>query len=194
MTTKDEFVFLPLGGVGEIGMNLALYGYGPASKRQWIMVDCGVTFAGLDLPGIDLVLPDISFIEAQLANLKAIIITHAHEDHYGALNDLWPSLKVPVYASGFTAGMLEAKRNYEGTRAEIPITPFKAGDRINVGPFEIEAIGVNHSIPEPMSLVIRTPLGNAVHTGDWKIDHAPSLGPFTDEARFRAIGEKVFSP
>ncbi|KAA3512475.1 ribonuclease J [Agrobacterium rosae] len=190
MTTKDEFVFLPLGGVGEIGMNLALYGYGPAAKREWIMVDCGVTFAGLDLPGIDLVLPDINFIEQQRNNLKAIIITHAHEDHYGALNDLWPSLKVPVYASGFTAGMLEAKRNYEGTRADIPITPFKAGDRINVGPFEIEAIGVNHSIPEPMSLVIRTPLGNAVHTGDWKIDHAPSLGPFTDEARFRAVGEE----
>ena len=190
MTTKDEFVFLPLGGVGEIGMNLALYGYGPAAKREWIMVDCGVTFAGLDLPGIDLVLPDINFIEQQRNNLKAIIITHAHEDHYGALNDLWPSLKVPVYASGFTAGMLEAKRNYEGTRAEIPITPFKAGDRIHVGPFEIEAIGVNHSIPEPMSLVIRTPLGNAVHTGDWKIDHAPSLGPFTDEARFRAVCEE----
>jgi ribonuclease J len=190
MTTKDEFVFLPLGGVGEIGMNLALYGYGPASKRQWIMVDCGVTFAGLDLPGVDLVLPDIRFIEEQRKNLKAIIITHAHEDHYGALNDLWPGLNVPVYASGFTAGMLEAKRNYEGTRAEIPITPFKAGDRITAGPFEIEAIGVNHSIPEPMSLVIRTPLGNAVHTGDWKIDHAPSLGPLTDEARFRAVGEE----
>ncbi len=190
MTTKDELVFLPLGGVGEIGMNLALYGYGPAAKRQWIMVDCGVTFAGLDLPGVDLVLPDIRFIEEQRNSLKAIIITHAHEDHYGALNDLWPGLNVPVYASGFTAGMLEAKRNYEGTRAEIPITPFKAGDRINVGPFEVEAIGVNHSIPEPMSLVIRTPLGNVVHTGDWKIDHAPSLGPLTDEARFRAIGEE----
>ncbi|EHS52901.1 RNA-metabolising metallo-beta-lactamase [Rhizobium sp. PDO1-076] len=190
MANNDELVFLPLGGVGEIGMNLALYGYGPAANRQWIMVDCGVTFAGPDLPGVDLVFPDISFIQKQKKNLKAIIITHAHEDHYGALNDLWPGLNVPVYASGFTAGMLEAKRAYEGSRAEIPITPFKAGDTINVGPFSIEAIGVNHSIPEPMSLIIRTPLGNLVHTGDWKIDHNPSLGPITDEQRFRAVGDE----
>jgi ribonuclease J len=190
MAKNDELVFLPLGGVGEIGMNLALYGYGPPSNRQWIMVDCGVTFAGLDLPGVDLVLPDLRFLKSQKKNLKGIIITHAHEDHYGALNDLWPGLNVPVYASGFTAGMLEAKRDYEGSRAEIPITPFKQGDRINVGPFEIEAVGVNHSIPEPMSLVIRTPLGNVVHTGDWKIDQNPSLGPLTDEARFRAVGDE----
>jgi ribonuclease J len=190
MAKQDELVFLPLGGVGEIGMNLALYGYGPAAQRQWIMVDCGVTFAGPELPGVDLILPDIRFLAKQRDRLKGIIITHAHEDHYGALNDLWPGLNVPVYASPFTAGMLEAKRDYEGSRAEIPITIFKAGDRINVGPFEIEAVGVNHSIPEPMSLVIRTPLGNLVHTGDWKIDAHPSLGPLTDESRFRAIGDE----
>lgn len=190
MAKQDELVFLPLGGVGEIGMNLALYGYGPAEKRQWIMVDAGVTFPGPDLPSVDLVLPDIRFLAKQRNNLKGIIITHAHEDHYGALNDLWPGLNVPVYASPFTAGMLEAKRKYEGDRAEIPITIFKAGDRINVGPFEIEAVGVNHSIPEPMSLVIRTPLGNVVHTGDWKIDAKPTLGPLTDEQRFRAIGDE----
>jgi len=190
MANNEELVFLPLGGVGEIGMNLALYGYGNPSNRQWIMVDVGVTFPGPDLPGVDLVLPDIRYIMKQKKNLKGIIITHAHEDHYGALNELWPGLKVPVYASGFTAGMLEAKREYEGTRARIPITPFKAGDRINVGPFSVEAIGVNHSIPEPMSLVIRTPLGNVIHTGDWKIDLEPSLGPFTDEARFRAVGDE----
>ncbi|AYD00679.1 ribonuclease J [Neorhizobium sp. NCHU2750] len=190
MAKQDELVFLPLGGVGEIGMNLALYGYGPSEKRQWIMVDCGVTFPGPDLPGVDLVLPDIRFLASQRNNLKGMIITHAHEDHYGALNDLWPGLNVPVYASPFTAGMMEAKRKYEGNRAEIPITIFKAGDRIELGPFSIEAVGVNHSIPEPMSLVIRTPLGNVVHTGDWKIDAKPTLGPLTDEARFRAIGEE----
>jgi ribonuclease J len=191
MANQDELVFLPLGGVGEIGMNLALYGYGPKDHRQWIMVDCGVTFPGPDLPGVDLVLPDIRFLAKERKNLKAIIITHAHEDHYGALNDLWPGLNVPVYASGFTAGLLEAKRNYErNTMGQIPITPFKAGDRVHIGPFEVEAIGVNHSIPEPMSLVIRTPLGNVVHTGDWKIDHEPSLGPFTDEARFRQVGDE----
>ncbi|UNK36907.1 ribonuclease J [Shinella sp. H4-D48] len=189
MAKEDELVFLPLGGVGEIGMNLALYGYGPKADRQWIMVDCGVTFPGPDLPGVDLVLPDIRFLAKERDRLKGIIITHAHEDHYGALNDLWPSLNVPVYASPFTAGMLEAKRDYERSRVEIPVTIFKQGDRINVGPFEIEAIGVNHSIPEPMSLAIKTPLGTVVHTGDWKIDLEPSLGPLTDETRFRKLGD-----
>ncbi|CAK7255675.1 MULTISPECIES: ribonuclease J [unclassified Shinella] len=190
MAKEDELVFLPLGGVGEIGMNLALYGYGPKKNRQWIMVDCGVTFPGPDLPGVDLVLPDIRFLAEERKNLKGIIITHAHEDHYGALNELWPGLNVPVYASPFTAGMLEAKRDYEKSRTEIPVTIFKQGDRINVGPFEIEAIGVNHSIPEPMSLAIRTPLGTVIHTGDWKIDLDPSLGPLTDETRFRKLGDE----
>ncbi|MCD1266173.1 MBL fold metallo-hydrolase [Shinella sp. AETb1-6] len=190
MAQEDELVFLPLGGVGEIGMNLALYGYGPKANRQWIMVDCGVTFPGPDLPGVDLVLPDIRFLAKERDRLKGIIITHAHEDHYGALNDLWPGLNVPVYASPFTAGMLEAKRDYERSRVEIPVTIFKQGDRIHVGPFEIEAIGVNHSIPEPMSLAIKTPLGTVVHTGDWKIDLEPSLGPLTDETRFRKLGDE----
>lgn len=190
MDNKDELVFVPLGGVGEIGMNLALYGYGPASRREWIMVDCGVTFPGPDLPGVDLVLADIGFLAKERNNLKAIVITHAHEDHYGGLQDLWPGLNVPVYASGFTAGLLEAKRDYDGTRAEIPVTDFKAGDRIHIGPFEIEAIAVNHSIPEPMALAITTPLGTVIHTGDWKIDANPSLGPLTDEARLRALGDR----
>ncbi|NVD38488.1 ribonuclease J [Ensifer sp. HO-A22] len=190
MAQEEELVFLPLGGVGEIGMNLGLYGYGKPGNRQWIMVDCGVTFPGPELPGVDLVLADISFLAEERRNLKGIIITHAHEDHYGGLNDLWPGLNVPVYASPFTAGMLEAKRDFERSRGEIPITIFKQGDRINVGPFEIEAVGVNHSIPEPMSLIIRTPLGAVVHTGDWKIDLQPSLGPLTDEQRFRKIGDE----
>ncbi len=190
MAKQDELVFLPLGGVGEIGMNLALYGYGAPEHRQWIMVDCGVTFPGPDLPGVDLVLPDIRFLAKERKNLKGIIITHAHEDHYGALSDLWPGLNVPVYASGFTAGLLEAKRDYEKTMGHIPITPFKAGYRINVGPFNIEGIAVNHSIPEPMSLMIRTPVGNVIHTGDWKIDHEPSLGPLTDEMCFRQLGDE----
>ncbi|MET3601965.1 ribonuclease J [Martelella mangrovi] len=185
-----ELVFLPLGGLGEIGMNLALYGYGPAEKREWIMVDCGVTFPGADLPGVDLILPDIEFVREQRANLKAMIITHAHEDHFGAINDLWPGLNVPIYASPFTAGLLESKRAYEKSMGEIPVTIFKAGDTINAGPFSVEAVAVNHSIPEPMALCIRTPLGNLVHTGDWKIDEAPSLGPKTDETRLRALGDE----
>ena len=185
-----ELVFLPLGGLGEIGMNLALYGYGPANKREWIMVDCGVTFPGPDLPGVDLVLPDIEFVREQRDHLKAMIITHAHEDHFGAIATLWPGLNVPVYASAFTAGLLEAKREYDSWMREIPVTIFKAGDTVNIGPFTVEGIAVNHSIPEPMALAIRTPLGNVVHTGDWKIDHAPTLGPKTDESRLRAIGDE----
>src|SRR3546814_13043980 len=128
-------------------MNLAFYGYGAPGKRQWIMVDCGVTFAGLDLPGVDLVLPDIRFLANGRNNLKAIIITHAHEDHYGALNDLWPGLNVPVSATGFTAGLLEAKRQHEGGRANIPVTPSTTGARTTAGPVEIESGGVNHTNP-----------------------------------------------
>lgn len=189
-TGSEELVFLPLGGVGEIGMNLALYGYGPPRRREWIMVDCGVTFAGPELPGVDLVLPDIGFLAEEKPNLKAIVITHAHEDHYGALNDLWPGLNVPVFVSPFTAGMIEAKRNYEKTRTDIPVTIYKAGERFRAGPFEIEAVEVNHSIPEPVSLAIRSPLGTLIHSGDWKIDAAPALGPLTNEARFRQLGDE----
>lgn len=190
MAKEKDFVFLPLGGVGEIGMNLALYGYGDANSREWIMVDCGVTFPGPELPGVDLVLPDIRFLREERHNLKAILITHAHEDHYGALNELWPLLEVPVYVTPFTAGMLEAKRAYERSRREIPVTIFNAGDKFEVGPFEIEAVAVNHSIPEPLSLAIKSPLGKVIHTGDWKIDLDPSLGPLTDENRFRALGKE----
>lgn len=190
MTKDNDLVFIPLGGVGEIGMNLALYGYGAPKDRDWIMVDCGVTFPGPELPGVDLVLPDIDFVKKLGGRLKAIIITHAHEDHYGGLAQIWPQLKVPVYASAFTAGMLEAKRAYERTRAEVPVTLFKAGERFTVGPFEIEPVAVNHSIPEPFSLAIGTPLGKLIHTGDWKIDTTPSLGPLTDENRFRQLGEE----
>jgi ribonuclease J len=190
MSKDQDLVFVPLGGVGEIGMNLALYGYGSPKQREWIMVDCGVTFPGPELPGVDLVLPDVDFVKSLGKQLKAIIITHAHEDHYGGLAQIWPRLNVPVYASAFTAGMLEAKRAYERTRAEVPITLFKAGERFTAGPFEIEPVAVNHSIPEPFSLAIRTPLGNLIHTGDWKIDLTPSLGPLTDENRFRQLGEE----
>ena len=190
MAKQDELIFLPLGGVGEIGMNLALYGYGRHGKRSWIMVDCGVTFPGPELPGVDLVLPDIQFIEDEGIDLKAIVITHAHEDHYGALAELWPYLNVPVYVTPFTAGMMEAKRAYERDAEEIPVTIYKAGETFEIGPFSIEAVAVNHSIPEPVSLAIRTPAGMVIHTGDWKIDEAPSLGPLTDESRFRSLGDE----
>ncbi|ENS86701.1 MULTISPECIES: ribonuclease J [Brucella] len=188
-SNTTEFVFLPLGGVGEIGMNLAMYGFGPADNREWLVVDMGVSFAGPEQPGADLILPDIRYLEAEKHNLRGIVITHAHEDHFGALLDLWPRLKVPVYATPFIAGLLEAKRQSEDSAPEIPITIYKAGETFEVGPFKIEAVAVTHSIPESVSLAITTPLGTVVHTGDWKMDPEPSLGPVIDEARFRAIGE-----
>ena len=184
-----ELVFVPLGGVGEIGMNFALYGYGPADKREWLIVDVGVTFPDATLPGVDLVLPDTRFIQEQLPNLRGIVITHAHEDHYGALLDIWPKLKAPVWMTPFAAGLLESKRQGESGAPKIPVTVYRGGDTFEVGPFKIEAIPVSHSIPEPMSLAITSPLGTIVHTGDWKLDPAPEIGPMTDEARFRAIGD-----
>jgi len=188
-SNTTELVFLPLGGVGEIGMNLAMYGFGPADNREWLVVDMGVSFAGPEQPGADLILPDIRYLEAEKHNLRGIVITHAHEDHFGALLDLWPRLKVPVYATPFTAGLLEAKRQSEVGAPEIPITIYKAGETFEAGPFKVEAVAVTHSIPEPVSLAITTPLGTVVHTGDWKMDPEPSLGPVIDEARFRAIGD-----
>ena len=190
MAGDNELVFVPLGGVGEIGMNLALYGYGPARAREWMIVDVGVTFPGPELPGVDLVLPDIRFIEGELDRLRGIVITHAHEDHYGALLELWPRLKAPVWMTPFSAGLLEAKRQSERGAPEVPVTIYRAGESFEVGPFRIEAVPVAHSIPEPVSLAITTPLGTVVHTGDWKIDPAPEIGPMTDEARFRALGDK----
>ncbi|GHC60437.1 ribonuclease J [Limoniibacter endophyticus] len=192
MTENDnsELVFVPLGGVGEIGMNLALYGFGPASHREYLLVDCGVTFPGPDLPGVDLVLPDINFVLKHKDRLRGMIITHAHEDHYGAVLDLWPRLRVPLYATPFCAGLLEAKAEGEAGAPEIKVNVFKGGERFNVGPFEIEAIDVTHSIPEPVALAITTPAGTVVHTGDWKIDPTPSLGPITNGQRFTELGDK----
>ena len=187
---QDELIFLPLGGVGEIGMNFALYGFGAGKDKRWIIVDVGVTFPGDDFPGADLVLPDIAFIKERVKQLDGIIITHAHEDHYGALLSLWPSLKAPVYCTPFTAGMLEAKIESEPNAPKIPVTVFKAGEPFKVGRFEIEGVHVTHSIPEPVSLMIRSPLGNMIHTGDWKLDHEPTLGQKTDEAHFRRLGDE----
>ncbi|MEI5678110.1 MULTISPECIES: ribonuclease J [unclassified Mesorhizobium] len=187
---EAELVFAPLGGVGEIGMNFALYGFGPFDKREWLIVDVGVTFPDATLPGVDLVLPDTRFIEGELHNLRGIVITHAHEDHYGALLDLWPRLKAPVWMTPFSAGLLEAKRQSESGAPKVPVTIYRAGETFTVGPFTVEAIPVSHSIPEPVSLAITTPLGTVIHTGDWKIDPAPEIGPKTDEARFRALGDK----
>jgi ribonuclease J len=186
----QELLFAPLGGVGEIGMNLALYGLGDGPKRQWIAVDLGVSFAGDDLPGVDLIMPDIAFLIAERRNLVGLVLTHAHEDHFGALLDLWPRLRVPVYATPFTASLFVAKRQSEPGAPEVPVNVVPLGGRFNLGPFDIELVSVSHSIPESNALIIRTPLGNVLHTGDWKLDPTPIIGPPTDEAKLRALGEE----
>jgi ribonuclease J len=190
MADDSEFVFAALGGLGEIGMNCALYGYGPAKARKWLMVDLGVAFAGDDLPGVDLIMPDVGFIENAKKDLVGVIITHAHEDHIGALADLWPSLGAPVYATSFAAGLAEARRLSEPGAPKIPLQIVKQGERVAIGPFDVEFIAVSHSIPESCALAIRTPAGLVVHTADWKIDPTPVIGLPTDEARLKALGEE----
>jgi ribonuclease J len=186
-----ELVFAPLGGVGEIGMNLSIYGLGDERRRTWLAVDIGVSFASEEnLPGIDLILPDIRYLIEERRNLAGIVLTHAHEDHFGALLDLWPKLNVPIYATPFTAALFEAKRLGEPGAPEIPIKVVPLGGRFHVGPFDIELVSVAHSIPESNALILRTPFGNVLHTGDWKIDPTPILGPPTDEATLRRLGEE----
>jgi len=187
---SDELVFAPLGGVGEIGMNLAIYGLGDEHRRQWIAVDFGVAFADDALPGVDLIMPDIRYLEEERRNLLGIVLTHAHEDHFGALLDLWPRLKLPVYATPFTAALLQAKREGEPGAPEIPVNVVPLGGRFTLGPFDIELVSMAHSIPESNGLIIRTPLGNVLHSGDWKIDPTPVIGPPTDEAKLRALGNE----
>ena len=190
LRASDELVFAPLGGAGEIGMNLALYGFGPERHRQWLAVDLGVAFAGDELPGIDLILPDIRFLIEERKNLVGLVLTHAHEDHFGALIDLWPKLAIPVHATPFTAALLAAKREGEPGAPDIPVNIVPLGGRFQLGPFDLELVSMAHSIPESNGLIIRTPLGTVLHTGDWKIDASPALGQGTDEAKLRGLGEE----
>jgi len=188
---QQDLVFAPLGGVGEIGMNLSIYGFGPERRRQWMAVDLGVSFAAEEhLPGVDLILPDIRFLEEERKNLAGIVLTHAHEDHFGALIDLWPRLKVPVYATPFSAALLKAKCESEPGAPQIPVTVVPLGGRFTVGPFDVELVTMTHSIPEANALIIRTPLGTLLHTGDWKLDDRPILNDPTDEAKLRALGDE----
>jgi len=190
MRPSDELVFAPLGGAGEIGMNLAIYGFGNDQRREWVVVDFGVAFADDALPGIDLIMPDIRYLVEERRNLRGLVLTHAHEDHFGALLDLWPRLKVPVYATPFTAALIEAKRQGEVGAPDIPVNVVPLGGRFTLGPFDIELVSMAHSIPESNGLIIRTPAGAVLHTGDWKIDPTPVIGPPTDEAKLRALGDE----
>lgn len=187
---QAQLLFAPLGGVGEIGMNLALYGLATGNRREWICVDMGVSFGDSETPGIDLIMADIGFAEEERRDVKGIVLTHGHEDHVGALFDLWPKLRVPVYATPFTASLIASKKVMEPNAPEVPITVVPVGGRITLGSFDVEFVPVAHSIPESHSLAIRTPAGLVVHTGDWKIDPTPVAGSITDEAKFRALGEE----
>ena len=190
MHLSTDFVFAPLGGAGEIGMNLAIYGFGDEQRRQWIAVDFGVAFADDALPGIDLIMPDIRYLMEERHNLLGLVLTHAHEDHFGALLDLWPRLKLPVYATPFTAALIKAKREGEPGAPDIPLNIVPLGGRFTLGPFDVELVSMAHSIPESNGLIIRTPAGTVLHTGDWKIDPTPLVGAATDEAKLRALGNE----
>jgi len=186
----DELVFAALGGLGEIGMNVYLYGFGPPRARAWLMVDLGVTFPHESEPGADVVLPDLRFIVAERKNLAGLVLTHAHEDHVGAVIDLWPSLECPIFATPFTAGMLKTKLGEFGGSQTLPIKEVPLGGRFNAGPFEVEFVSLTHSIPEPNGLAIRTPAGLVFHTGDWKLDPTPVVGRPHDAARLHELGNE----
>jgi ribonuclease J len=186
-----ELLFAPLGGIGEIGMNLSVYGVGDGRRRAWLIVDCGVSFAAEEhLPGVDLILPDIRFLIEERRNIVGLVLTHAHEDHMGALIDLWPRLNVPLYATPFAAALFEARRLSEPGTPAIPVNLVPLGGRLSLGPFTIDFINVAHSIPESNALAIRTPLGIVLHTGDWKIDATPLLGAPTDQTKLTALGDE----
>jgi ribonuclease J len=187
---QDELVLVPLGGAGEIGMNLYLYGYGPAHARKWIMVDLGISFPGPEMPGVEIMMPDPAFIEEERENLLGIVLTHAHEDHYGAISHLWPRLRVPVYATRFSAVLLQMRLAETDFSSEVPVHIVKPGARFDLGPFNIEYIPVTHSIPESNALAIRTKAGNILHSGDWRIDDDPVMGKAFDPAPFKALGDE----
>lgn len=190
MADTGELVYAPLGGAGEIGMNAYLYGYGPERDRRWLLVDCGVGFGDMETaPGVELVLPDLSWIAERRDRLDGIVITHAHEDHVGAIGRLWRELRAPIYATRFTAEIARRKLTEEGVSPKaVEICPF--GERREVGAFSVEFIRVTHSTLEPGALVIRTPAGTVLHTGDFKIDPDPQHGPAFDMAPFEALGRE----
>ena len=181
---KRDLVFLPLGGAGEIGMNLNLYGH----AGKWLMVDCGITFGDDSTPGVEVIMPDPAFIVERKDALAGLVLTHAHEDHLGAVHWLWPQLKCPIYATPFTAEVLRRKLAEAGLERAAKITEVPMSGSFSVGPFEIELITLTHSIPEPNAVVIRTGAGTVLHTGDWKLDPDPLVGPSTDEAALMRVG------
>ena len=185
MIPGEELLFCALGGSGEIGMNVNLYG----CRGQWIMVDLGLTFAGPDHPGIDLILPDLEFIEDQQERLAGIVLTHGHEDHIGALPYLAEELKSPLFATPFTAGLIAGKLEEEGLTGAVKLNIVERGGSIELGPFRVSFVALSHSIPEGNGLLIETPFGNVFHTGDWKIDETPVIGEAPSTEVLTRIGD-----
>ena len=187
---KNELIFCPLGGSGEIGMNMNLYAYGKPGSQKWIIVDVGVTFADDSLPGIDLIYPDPGFIVDKKNDLLGIVLTHAHEDHIGAITYVWKRLKCKIYATPFTASLVTEKFKEK----KIDIIPFlqivQLNGTVNLDPFKIDFVTLTHSIIEPNGLKITTPAGTIFHTGDWKVDPNPLVGKKIDEEKLKKIGDE----
>jgi ribonuclease J len=186
MIPGEELLFCALGGSGEIGMNVNLYG----CRGQWIMVDLGLTFAGADFPGVELILPDLEFIEHQQERLAGIVLTHGHEDHIGALPYMAEELKAPLYATPFTAGLIAGKLEEEGLSGHVKLNIVERGGSIELGPFKVSFVALSHSIPEGNGVLIETPFGNVFHTGDWKIDETPVIGEAPSTEALTRIGDQ----
>ncbi|HJD56141.1 MAG TPA: ribonuclease J [Rickettsia endosymbiont of Pyrocoelia pectoralis] len=183
---KDDLLFVPLGGSNEIGMNLNVYIY----EGKLLIADCGSGFADDYLPGVDMIIPDASFIEKHKKDIVAMILTHAHEDHLGGVQYLWNSLKCPIYATTFTANFLKIRLNEYDFAKKIKIHEVKPGSKINLAPFSLEMVPLTHSAPEMQAIMIRTKVGNVLHTGDWKFDNDPVLGEKADEKLLKSYGDE----
>ena len=190
---KEELIFCPLGGSGEIGMNMNLYAYGKEDDQKWIIVDMGVTFADDTIPGVDLIMPDPGFIIDKKDDLLGIVLTHAHEDHIGAVAHIWPELKCKLYATPFTAALLTEKFKEKKIDISSFLKIVPLNSQIKLGAFEIDFVTLTHSILEPNGLSIKTPLGTILHTGDWKIDPNPLIGNKIDEEKLKKIGSSGVS-
>lgn len=189
--TKNRLIYLPLGGAGEVGMNAYVFGYGPKGKERLILVDLGVTFGEMEgSPGVDLIMPDVSWLAQRADRLEAIFITHAHEDHVGALGHLWPRLKAPVYARAFTGLIARMKMEEQGQNPAVITIVEPRPHVVEVGPFKVQFLPISHSIPESAGLIIDTPAGRIVHSGDFKLDETPIVGEAFDPALWRAVAEE----